>query len=369
MRIGITCYPTHGGSGVVATELGKHLAARGHEVAFISYSTPLRLTELPERVSFHEVEIVEYPLLKNFPYDLALAAKMVDVARLKQLDVLHVHYAIPFAAAALLARQVEPHLKVVVTLHGTDVTLVGNNPSFRPITAATIEQCDAITAVSHWLKDETYRQFSIAKDIDVIYNFIDPERHKRPHPACIPQRESSGQVTLMHISNFRPVKRVADVIRVFAKVAAVLDARLILIGDGPDTGLALQLARDLGVAGRVIFVGVVDQVAPLLPAADLLLLPSETESFGLVALEAMASGVPVVASDVGGLPEVVEHGVCGYLAPVGDVDAMARYAIDILSDATKCARFSEAAARRARERFSYADIVPQYEAVYERVLS
>ncbi|MHB0875666.1 MAG: N-acetyl-alpha-D-glucosaminyl L-malate synthase BshA [Anaerolineae bacterium] len=368
MRIGITCYPTHGGSGVVATELGKHLAARGHEVAFISYSTPLRLTELPERVSFHEVEIVEYPLLKNFPYELALAAKMVDVARLKKLDVLHVHYAIPFAAAAQLARQVEPRLKVVVTLHGTDVTLVGINPSFRPITAATIEGCDAITAVSRFLKEETYRQFTIAKDIDVIYNFIDPARHRRPHPACIPRCDSAGQVTLMHISNFRPVKRVGDVIKVFAKVAAVLDARLILIGDGPDTGMALQMARDLGVDGRVIFVGVVDQVAPLLPAADLLLLPSETESFGLVALEAMASGVPVVASDVGGLPEVVEHGVCGYLAPVGDVDKMAEYALDILSHPERCAAFSEAASRRAAEHFNYADIVPQYEAVYERVL-
>jgi L-malate glycosyltransferase len=369
MRIGITCYPTHGGSGVVATELGKHLAARGHEVAFISYSTPLRLRDLPERVSFHEVEIVEYPLLKNFPYDLALAAKMVDVARMRHLDVLHVHYAIPFAAAAILARTVEPHLKVVVTLHGTDVTLVGNNPSFRPITAATIEGCDAITAVSRWLKDETYRQFAIKKDVDVIYNFIDPERHERPFPACIPRCGNAGQVTLMHISNFRPVKRVADVVRVFARVAAKLDARLVLIGDGPDTAVAMDLARQLGVADRVVFVGVVDSVAPLLPAADLLLLPSETESFGLVALEAMASGVPVIASDVGGLPEVVEHGVSGYLAPVGDVDLMAEYAMRLLSSREMCASFSLAARRRAVERFSYADIVPQYEAIYDRVLA
>ena len=370
MRIGITCYPTHGGSGVVATELGKHLAARGHEVAFISYSTPLRLSELPPRVSFHEVEIVEYPLLKNFPYCLAMAAKMADVARMKQLQVLHVHYAIPFAAAALLAKQAEPelNLKVVTTLHGTDVTLVGNNPSFRPITASTIEHCDAATAVSHFLKEETYRQFRIKKDIDVVYNFIDPERHMQALPACIPHCQAADQVSLMHISNFRPVKRVGDVVKIFAKVAAALNARLILVGDGPDTGLALQLARDLGVADKVVFVGVVDEVAPLLPAADLLLLPSETESFGLVALEAMASGVPVVASDVGGLPEVVEHGVCGYLAPVGDVDKMAAYAIAILADAAKCRAFSEAARRRAVEHFSYRDIVPQYEAIYERVL-
>jgi len=371
MRIGITCYPTHGGSGVVATELGKHLAARGHDVAFISYSTPLRLAELPPRVSFHEVEIVEYPLLKNFPYCLALAAKMVDVARLKRLQVLHVHYAIPFAASAFLAKQAAPDLglKVVTTLHGTDVTLVGNNPSFKAITAATIDFSDAVTAVSHFLKEETYRQFSTKKDIDVVYNFIDPERHYCPLPACIPCCERSNQVTLMHISNFRPVKRVGDVVRVFAKVAAAMDARLVLIGDGPDTSLALQLASDLGVADKVVFVGVVDEVAPLLAAADLLLLPSETESFGLVALEAMASGVPVVASDVGGLPEVVEHGVCGYLAPVGDVDRMADYAIRILSNPPLFRAFSEAARQRAASHFSYRDIIPQYEAIYERVLN
>ena len=370
MRIGITCYPTHGGSGVVATELGKHLAARGHEVAFISYSTPLRLRELPPRVSYHEVEIVEYPLLRNFPYTLALAAKMVDVARMKRLQVLHVHYAIPFSAAAQLARQAAPELglRVVTTLHGTDVTLVGNNPSFKPVTASIIDQSDAITAVSHFLREETYRQFSTKKQIDVVYNFIDPERHYRPFPACIPACERANQVTLMHISNFRPVKRVGDVVRIFARVAQELDCRLILIGDGPESGLAMQLARDLGVAERVVFVGVVDEVAPLLPAADLLLLPSETESFGLVALEAMASGVPAVASDAGGLPEVVEHGVCGYLAPVGDVDQMAHYALAILSDRAVCQAFGEAARRRAVGHFSCHDIIPQYEAIYERVL-
>ena len=370
MRIGITCYPTHGGSGVVATELGKHLAGRGHEVAFVSYSTPLRLTELPPRVSFHEVDVLEYPLLKNFPYTLALASKMAEVARMRQLQILHVHYAIPFAAAALLAKQIVPELdlKVVTTLHGTDVTLVGNNPSFRPVTVMTIEQSDAVTAVSRFLKEDTYQQLGVKKEIEVIYNFVDPVRHERPIPPCIPPRECPDRFSLMHISNFRPVKRVGDVIKVFARVLEKLEARLIMIGDGPDAGLARQMAQGLGVADRVTFTGVVDGVALLLQAANLLLLPSQTESFGLVALEAMASGVPVIASDVGGLPEVVVHGATGFLAPVGDVDQMAEYAVHILSDCHVCRAFSKAARDRALEFFDYHDIVPQYEAVYERVL-
>jgi N-acetyl-alpha-D-glucosaminyl L-malate synthase BshA len=370
MRIGITCYPTHGGSGVVATELGKHLAASGHEIAFVSYSTPLRLTELPPHVSFHEVDIVEYPLLKNFPYTLALASKMASVAQSRQLQIFHVHYAIPFAAAALLAKEIVPelNLKVVTTLHGTDVTLVGNNPSFKPVTEMVIERSDAVTAVSHFLKTETYNQFNVHKDIDVIYNFVDPVRHERPVPTCIPPRNCPDEFTLMHISNFRPVKRVGDVIRVFARVLEALNARLVMIGDGPDVSLAQQMASDLGVLDRVTFTGVLDGVANALQAANLLLLPSQTESFGLVALEAMASGVPVVASDVGGLPEVVEHGVCGFLAPVGDTDKMAEYAVQILSDCSVCRAFSKAARKRAVEMFDYKKIVPQYEAVYKRVL-
>ena len=370
MRIGITCYPTHGGSGVVATELGKHLAERGHEVAFVSYSTPLRLTDIPPRVSFHEVDIVEYPLLKNFPYTLALASKMANVARVRQLQVLHVHYAIPFAAAALLARQSVPELdlKIVTTLHGTDVTLVGNNPSFRPITQMAIESSDAVTAVSQFLREETYRQFDVEKEIEVIHNFIDPVRHERSVPACVPPRDCPERFNIMHISNFRPVKRVSDVVRVFARIADKLNARLIMVGDGPDAGAAQMLATELGVGDRVTFTGVVDGVAALLQAANLLLLPSQTESFGLVALEAMASGVPVIASDVGGLPEVVEHGVSGFLAPMGDVDKMSEYAIQILSDCTTCQSFSRAARERAVARFDYHDIVPMYEAVYERAL-
>jgi len=370
MRIGISCYPTHGGSGVVATELGKHLAARGHEVAFISYAAPLRLTELPRNVSFHEVEIEEYPLLHHFPYTLALASKMAEVVRMKRIEILHVHYAIPFGAAALLAKQIveDRDLKVVTTLHGTDITLVGNNASFKPVTTLTISHSDAVTAVSHFLEEETRRQFNIERPIEVIYNFVDTERHEREIPPCIPPCRSCGQVTLMHISNFRPVKRVQDVVTIFAKVTAALDARLVLVGDGPDACVAEETARRLGVLDRVTFLGVVDHVAPILAAADLLLLPSETESFGLVALEAMASGVPVVASDIGGIPEVVTHGETGFLASVGDTDRMAEHAIALLSDRTLCKRFSRAAVTRAAERFDHRQIVPQYETVYERLL-
>lgn len=370
MRIGISCYPSHGGSGVVATELGKHLARRGHEVAFISYAAPLRLTELPPRVSFHEVEIEEYPLLKHFPYTLALASKMAEVARMKDLQILHVHYAIPFGAAALLAKQITAGLglKVVTTLHGTDITLVGNNASFKPVTALTIEQSDAVTAVSHFLTEETRRQFGIERPIEVVYNFIDPQRYESEISPCIPRKRSPEQVTLMHISNFRPVKRIRDVIAIFAKVSAVMDARMILVGDGPDATVAEQMAVKLGLRDRVTFLGVVDRVAPILRAANLFLLPSETESFGLAALEAMVSGVPVIASNVGGIPEVVEHGTTGYLAPVGDVERMASYAIDLLADCSRREAFARAAKDRAATIFDHRKIVPQYEAIYEQVL-
>lgn len=370
MRIGICCYPTHGGSGVVATELGKHLAERGHEVAFISYAAPLRLSELPPRVSFHEVEIEQYPLLKHFPYTLALASKMAEVAKLKCLDILHAHYAIPFGAAALLAKEivVERDLKVVLTLHGTDITLVGNNASFKPVTTSTIQRADAVTVVSNWLKDETFRQFPIDRELSVVYNFIDPERHQCETCHCIPDRSRRSQKTLMHISNFRPVKRIRDVVSIFAKVSSTIDCRLILVGDGPDMPVARELAETLGVLDKVTFVGVVDRVAPLLAAADLLLLPSSTESFGLVGLEAMASGVPVIASDVGGIPEVIRHGITGYLAPVGDVEQMAQYAIDLLQDADRHRKFAAAAAAWAAQTFDYRNLVPQYESVYRRAL-
>jgi len=371
MRIGICCYPTAGGSGVVATELGKHLAERGHSVAFISYANPLRLGELPPRVCYHEVEQESHALLKQFPHSLALTAKMVEVARTHKLQIMHVHYAIPFAAAAIEARQIaaELDLKVVTTLHGTDITLVGSSPSFKPVTQWSIEQSDAVTAVSRFLRDETYRQIPVNKEIEVVYNFIDPDRHDVRIPSCIPQKTSERQVTLMHISNFRPLKRTDDVVRIFARVRETLDARLVLVGDGPEYGRTRELVETLGLSDYVRYVGVVDGVAPLLAAADVLLLPSETESFGLVALEAMASGVPVVATDVGGLPEVVEHGVTGFLAPVGDVDAMAGYCRQLLADWRVGKQFGQAARRRAEEKFDYRSIIPLYERIYERLLS
>lgn len=371
MRIGICCYPTAGGSGVVATELGKHLAERGHSVAFISYANPLRLGELPPRVCYHEVDQESHALLKQFPHSLTLTAKMVEVARTHKLQVMHVHYAIPFAAAAINARQIAPELglKVVTTLHGTDITLVGSSPSFKPVTQWSIEQSDAVTAVSRYLRDETYRQIPMSKEIEVVHNFIDPDRHDVRLPSCIPEKTSARQVTLMHISNFRPLKRTDDVVRIFARVRESLDARLVLVGDGPEYGRTRELVEKLGLADDVRYVGVVDGVASLLAAADVLLLPSETESFGLVALEAMASGVPVVASDVGGLPEVVEHGVSGFLAPVGDVDAMAAYCLTLLSDCGEEKKFGEAARKRASQKFDYRSIIPLYERIYERLLA
>ena len=371
MKIGICCYPSHGGSGVVATELGKHLAHRGHEIAFISYSSPLRLSELPPRVSFHEVEIEQYPLLKHFPYTLALASKLAEVAETKELDVLHAHYAIPFGAAALLAKQIvrSRDLKVALTLHGTDITLVGNNASFKPVTKMTIESADAVTVVSQFLKEETIRQFDIERDLNVIYNFIDPERHELDPCPCIPQCNEQSKKTIMHISNFRPVKRIRDVIAVFAKITEVIDSRLILVGDGPDAIVAREMGQELGILDRINFVGIVDRVAPLLARADLFLLPSSTESFGLVALEAMASGVPVIASDVGGIPEVIEHGRTGFLAPVGDVDAMAGHAIQLLGNEKEHCQFGENAKQQARQRFDYRLIVPQYEQMYEHALA
>jgi L-malate glycosyltransferase len=369
MRIGICCYPTAGGSGVVATELGKHLAERGHSVAFISYANPLRLGELPPRVCYHEVDQDSHVLLKQFPHSLTLTAKMVEVARTHRLQVMHVHYAIPFAAAAIMARQIAPELglKVVTTLHGTDITLVGSSPSFMPVTQWSIEQSDAVTAVSGFLRDESYRQIPVKKEIEVVYNFIDPDRHDIGQQRCVPRAQSARQHTLMHISNFRPLKRVDDVIRIFARVRQGVDARLVLVGDGPEYGRARDLVEKLGVANAVRWVGVVEDVAPVLTAADVLLLPSETESFGLVALEAMASGVPVVASDVGGLPEVVEHGVSGFLRPVGDVEAMAADCLTLLADRDGQKKFVKAARARAHQ-FDYRAIVPRYEKIYERLL-
>lgn len=372
MRIGITCYPTYGGSGAVATELGHELARRGHEIHIISYASPFRLRQYAENVYFHEVDVSgTYPLLEYFPYSLALAVMQEEVALREQLDVLHVHYAVPHATAAFLAREMlvgRHNLRVVTTLHGTDITLVGQERSFYTVTKFSIEQSDAVTAVSRFLKDETNRAFLCeACGIDVIPNFVSPaEYFPSDEPECRKSFADPGAKVLMHISNFRSVKRVPDVVRIFAKVRERTDAVLVLVGDGPDRQLVIETAEELGVTEHVRFLGKVEAVADLLRSADLFLLPSESESFGLSALEAMACGVPVVASRVGGIPEVVIDGETGLLAPAGDVEAMAECALELL--VPERWRKARAAAIERATAFDEAKVVPQYEALYERVL-
>ena len=372
MRLGITCYPTHGGSGVFATELGKQLALRGHTISFISYSAPLRLVDLPPRVTFHEVQAGEYPLLKQYPYTLALAAKMVEVAAANALRILHVHYAIPFSPAAILARQMAPELdlKVVTTLHGTDTSLVGAAPYFHPVTRFSIEQSDAVTTVSEYLRRETVDTFEVTRPIEVIPNCVDLAHYgsARSGNGGSGGSADAAPKQILHISNFRPVKRAADVIEVFARIRRRVEARLVLVGDGPDLSRALALARRLEVAADVATVGVVDDVAPFLQTTDLLLLPSAAESFGLVALEAMASEVPVVASRTGGLPEVVPDGRAGYLLPPGEVDAMAERAVELLTDDELHRRCGRAGRERAQN-FGCELVVPRFEALYRRVLN
>ena len=374
MKIGITCYPTYGGSGAVATELGIALASRGHEVHFISYAHPFRLPKYLPGVYFHEVDVGRYPLFEYPPYDLALAVRMHEVTLAHGLDLLHVHYAIPHATSAWIAREMLARngrdLQVVTTLHGTDITLVGQDPSYNAITKFSIEKSDGITAVSQYLKRETYAAFGCtACDVEVIYNFIDPELYDRSrYQTTLREQVADGKRIVMHVSNFRAVKRVRDVVRVFAALRREVPSVLVMVGDGPDRVAAEQEARTLGVQSECFFLGKIDMVAPLLASADLFLLPSQSESFGLSALEALACGVPVVGSDAGGLPEVVREGVTGALRAVGDVDGMAAAAIEITGDAERWRAMSEAAAADARERFAERDIVAQYEAYYERVL-
>ena len=375
MNIGITCYPTYGGSGAMATELGIALAARGHEIHFITYAQPFRLPAYLPRVFFHEVDVGRYPLFEYPPYDLALAVRMHEVVRSAKLDVLHCHYAIPHATSAWIAREMlretGEDVAVVTTLHGTDITIVGQDPSYRPITKFSIEKSDRITAVSEHLQRETVTAFGCTGcSVEVIHNFIDPAVYDRArYPGALSAMLASPGKVLMHVSNFRAVKRTVDVIRIFAKVSAALESTLVMVGDGPDRGLAQDEARALGVADRVQFLGRIENVAPLLSSADLFLLPSANESFGLSALEALACGVPVVASDAGGIPEVIREGITGALRPVGDVDAMAQAAIAILSDHAGWQRMSAAAAADARHRFSEAHIIGQYEAAYEDALA
>ena len=374
MKIGITCYPTYGGSGAVATELGMALAERGHEIHFVSYDQPFRLGGFQERVFFHEVEMEDYPLFEHPPYALALAVALHDAAKSHELDLVHMHYAIPHAASAYLARQMlrqQRPLKIVTTLHGTDITLVGLHPSFHEITRFSILASDGLTAVSSYLRDETVRDFSVPADrIEVIPNFIDVEQWR---PGLEPCHRSTlapgGERIVMHVSNFRPVKRVTDVIDTFARIAQEVPARLVMVGDGPDRPRAERLARELGVRDDVVFLGKHQSVEELVACADLFLLPSETESFGLAALEAMACGAPVVASRTGGLPEVIDDGETGFLLEVGDVASMAQVGVRLLTDDELHARIAAAGRRAAETRFSAESVVPRYEAYYQRVLT
>ena len=371
MKIGITCYPTYGGSGAVATELGIALASRGHEVHFITYQQPFRLPSFLPRIYFHEVDVGRYPLFEYPPYDLALAVRMHEVVRTHGLDLLHVHYAIPHATSAWIAREMlreaGSDVKVITTLHGTDITIVGQDPSFHPITKFSIEKSDRITAVSQFLRQETFNAFGCtACQVEVIYNFIDPEIYDRSkYPPLLQEQLNGGRRVIMHVSNFRPVKRVRDIVRIYAKVREAVPAVLVMVGDGPDRVYAEAEARSLGVERDVHFLGKIDAVAPLLAGADLFLLPSQSESFGLSALEALASGAPVVGSRGGGLTEVVKEGVTGALRDVGDIDGMARASIDILADPERWQTMSRDAAADARARFSRDDVVRQYEALYE----
>ncbi|HYJ78017.1 MAG TPA: N-acetyl-alpha-D-glucosaminyl L-malate synthase BshA [Longimicrobiaceae bacterium] len=374
MKIGITCYPTYGGSGAIATELGIELARRGHEIHFISYAQPFRLPHFMERVYFHEVEMVSYPLFEHNNYSLTLAATMHETVVREGLDLLHVHYAIPHATSAWIAKEMlgDGHpLKIVTTLHGTDITLVGQERNFGAITRFSIQRSDGITAVSDYLKRETVTAFDVpANDIQVIPNFVDPQQYNRDRYPCWKTAFlRNGEKLVLHVSNFRPVKRVRDVVKTFALLTREVPARLVFVGDGPDRPAAVEEAKEQGVSDRVIFLGKQDSVAEIMACADLLLLPSQNESFGLVALEAMASGVPVIATCAGGLPEVVDHGVNGFLAPVGAVEEMAAGAISVLRDPARWKTMSESARVSAVERYGVDRVIPQYESYYQRILA
>jgi N-acetyl-alpha-D-glucosaminyl L-malate synthase BshA len=371
MRIGITCYPTYGGSGVVATELGTELAARGHDIHFISYAPPIRMNSNDPRIHFHEVEVTSYPLFDHPPYTLALATKMLEVFESESLDLLHVHYAIPHSVSAMLARSMAAprRLPFITTLHGTDITLVGSNRSYLPITRFSIEQSDGVTSISQYLLNQTIKEFEIKRPIEVIPNFVNCDLYKRePNEALRAKWAPKGEPILMHLSNFRPVKRLTDVVEIFALVHAKMPAKLVLIGDGPDRGAAEYLVRKNCLQKDVIFLGKQDQVYEKLCLADLFLQPSQLESFGLAALEAMACEVPVIATNAGGMPEVVEHGVDGFLVEPGDVPEAARHAIELLSRADRGREMGQLARIHARQKFCANDVIPQYERYYQRVL-
>jgi N-acetyl-alpha-D-glucosaminyl L-malate synthase BshA len=374
MKIGVVLYPTFGGSGVVATELGKALAKKGHQIHFITYSQPVRLGSFHENIYYHEVSVSNYPLFEYQPYETELASKLVDVVKYENLDLLHVHYAIPHASAAFMAQQILKTqgitIPFITTLHGTDITLVGKDPSFEPVIRFCINASNAVTTVSQSLKNDTIKYFGIEREIHVIPNFIDVQENYSmfSHQQLRQKYATKDEKIICHISNFRPVKRIEDVIKIFALIDQQIDAKLILVGDGPDRYMAEKLSRELGLIDRVIFFGKVRDTNHILPIADLFLLPSETESFGLAALEAMAVGVPVISSNTGGIPEVNLHDYSGYLAEVGDVEKMAEFAIELLSNNDKLNLFKLQAKARA-EVFSLDTILPIYENLYREIMN
>lgn len=374
MKIGITCYPTYGGSGVLATELGKALAAKGCQVHFISYALPQRLNRFVENVFFHEVELTTYPLFEHSLYGLSLTSKMIEVVEYEKLDLLHVHYAIPHATSAYMAKQIlrkqNSDIKIITTLHGTDITLVGLEPSFLPLVKFSIEESDGVTAVSKFLKETTLTNYNIDKDIEVIYNFVDTDVYK---PVCNEQFKKhiapEGEKILVHTSNFRKVKRVPDTIRVLKEVQKKIPAKLVLVGDGPERSETERIARELGVHKDVVFLGKQDGLAEILSSGDIFLMPSQSESFGLSALEAMACGLPVISSSVGGLPELVRHNETGFIAEIGDTDRMAKYAVELLTNEKKYKYFVDNCIKLANTKFNKTQIVPQYVEYYKKVLN
>ncbi|HVY75283.1 MAG TPA: N-acetyl-alpha-D-glucosaminyl L-malate synthase BshA [Puia sp.] len=373
MRIGIVCYPTFGGSGVLATELGKALADKGHQVHFITYQQPVRLIEFNANIFYHEVRVATYPLFEYPPYETALSSTMVDVIDNHQLDLLHVHYAIPHASAAYMAKRIVAthgkQIPVITTLHGTDITLVGRDKTLAPVVAFSINESDAITAVSRNLRDETYETFDIRKEIEVIHNFVDVNRfQKKPIDAFRKVIAPNGERILVHASNFRKIKRVLDVVRIFAEVNRKIPSRLLFVGDGPERPATENLCRELNLCDDIRFVGKQEQIEEILAVSDLFLLPSEYESFGLAALEAMAAGVPVISTDAGGLPEININGKTGFMSAIGDVASMSRDAIAILSDESMLQEFKQNAMENAK-RFDIHEIVPKYERLYNRFLN
>lgn len=373
MKIGIVCYPTYGGSGIVATELGLKLAKRNHEVHFISYAQPARLDSFQDNIYYHDVEFPHYPLFEFHLYSLSLAGKIIDVVKYEKIDILHVHYAIPHAISGHLAKQIlKPNrdLKLVTTLHGTDITLVGLEPTFHPLVRYSLEQSDAVTAVSKYLADKTHQNFEPGKEINIIPNFIDTEIYYRQEQILLRQHIApNDEKILIHISNFRQVKRVTDTIKILNEVVKKTPAKLLLVGDGPERTDAEKLTRELGLTNNVRFMGKQTSIVELLSISDVFLLPSQSESFGLSALEAMSCGVPVVASNIGGIPEVVEHGETGYVAEFGDIDRMARYVLYLLDNKKKWEAFSANSRKRAVEKFKSSLIVPAYETLYANLLN